>query len=206
MCTRMIPLTYDEAAAALDARENTGAPASRAATSSTPSTTPIPAPRSPPTSWTPMDPSPRSSLPGASRWRTGRAPSSTPASRPRSTSSVAIGSACGQAPSPWAAASCPSARSTSGTAPRLPPARRRENRCAGSAASACRTRAPSSSRACSGRGRLSIVTTAPNVSVAHVHDRMPLILSPGESGVWLGPVFARLADRSAIQLTAEPER
>lgn len=55
-------------------------------------------------------------------------------------------------------------------------------------------------------GQLSIVTTAPNASVAHVHDRMPLVLGPGESGVWLGPDFDRLADCSAIQLTAEPER
>lgn len=55
-------------------------------------------------------------------------------------------------------------------------------------------------------GRLSIVTTTPNASVAPVHDRMPLVLGPGESGIWLGPDFARLADRSAIQLTAEPER
>lgn len=55
-------------------------------------------------------------------------------------------------------------------------------------------------------GRLSIVTTAPNADVAPVHDRMPLALGPGESGVWLGPDFARLADRSGIQLETEPER
>lgn len=55
-------------------------------------------------------------------------------------------------------------------------------------------------------GQLSIVTTAPNVDVAPVHDRMPLVLGPGESGVWLGPEFARLADRSGIQLATEPER
>lgn len=55
-------------------------------------------------------------------------------------------------------------------------------------------------------GQLSIVTTAPNASVAPVHDRMPLVLGPGESGIWLGSDFARLADRSAIQLTAELER
>lgn len=55
-------------------------------------------------------------------------------------------------------------------------------------------------------GQLSIVTTAPNASVAPVHDRMPLVLGPGESGVWLGPDFARLADRSGIQLETEPER
>ena len=52
--------------------------------------------------------------------------------------------------------------------------------------------------------RFSIVTTAPNASVAPVHDRMPLVLGPGESGVWLGPGFAELANRSAIRLTSEP--
>lgn len=55
-------------------------------------------------------------------------------------------------------------------------------------------------------GQLSIVTAAPNADAAPVHDRMPLVLGPGESGVWLGPDFARLADRSAIQLETEPER
>ena len=55
-------------------------------------------------------------------------------------------------------------------------------------------------------GQLSIVTTAPNADIASVHDRMPLVLGPGESGVWLGPEFARLADRSGIQLATEPER
>ncbi|WP_303941993.1 SOS response-associated peptidase family protein [Enorma burkinafasonensis] len=55
-------------------------------------------------------------------------------------------------------------------------------------------------------GRFSIVTTAPNASVAPVHDRMPLVLGPGEMGVWLGPDFARLADRSDIELASEPER
>lgn len=55
-------------------------------------------------------------------------------------------------------------------------------------------------------GRFSIVTTAPNASVVPVHDRMPLVLGPGEMGVWLGPDFARLADRSGIELASEPER
>ncbi len=55
-------------------------------------------------------------------------------------------------------------------------------------------------------GLLSIVTTTPNADVAPVHDRMPLVLGPGESGVWLGPDFARLADRSGIRLAIEPER
>lgn len=55
-------------------------------------------------------------------------------------------------------------------------------------------------------GQLSIITTAPNADVAPVHDRMPLVLGPGESDVWLGPEFARLADRGGIQLATEPER
>ena len=38
--------------------------------------------------------------------------------------------------------------------------------------------------------RFSIVTTAPNASVAPVHDRMPLMLGPGKSNVWLEPGFA----------------
>ena len=53
-------------------------------------------------------------------------------------------------------------------------------------------------------GRFSIVTTDPNVTVGAVHTRMPLVLGPGESSVWLGPGFASLADRSAIDLTREP--
>lgn len=55
-------------------------------------------------------------------------------------------------------------------------------------------------------GRFSIVTTKPNESVAPIHNRMPLVLGPGESGVWLGPDFATLADRSSVPLRAEPER
>ena len=55
-------------------------------------------------------------------------------------------------------------------------------------------------------GQLSVVTTSPNADVAPVHDRMPLVLGPGESSVRLGPEFARLADRSGIQLATEPER
>ena len=52
--------------------------------------------------------------------------------------------------------------------------------------------------------RFSVVTTAPNACVAPVHDRMPLVLGPGESSVWLGPGFATLTNRSAIGLTSEP--
>lgn len=55
-------------------------------------------------------------------------------------------------------------------------------------------------------GRFSVVTTAANASVAPVHERMPLALGPGESGVWLGPGFGTLADRSGVALVAETER
>lgn len=54
-------------------------------------------------------------------------------------------------------------------------------------------------------GLFSVVTTAPNASVSPVHDRMPLVLGPGESGVWLGPHFESLADRSGAKLLSEPE-
>lgn len=53
--------------------------------------------------------------------------------------------------------------------------------------------------------RFSIVTTRPNASVAPIHDRMPLVLGPGESGVWLGPSFERLVGRDGIKLAVEPE-
>ncbi|WP_455137522.1 SOS response-associated peptidase family protein [Thermophilibacter sp.] len=55
-------------------------------------------------------------------------------------------------------------------------------------------------------GRFSIVTTEPNASVAHIHDRMPLVLGPGESSVWLGSDFASLADRSKLQLSSQAEK
>ncbi len=54
-------------------------------------------------------------------------------------------------------------------------------------------------------GRFSVVTTAPNANVAPVHDRMPLVLGPGESSTWLGPDFASLADRSRLRLESKPE-
>lgn len=50
--------------------------------------------------------------------------------------------------------------------------------------------------------RFSIVTTRPNASVAPIHDRMPLVLGPGESSVWLGPDFVTLdrpqSDHSSV--------
>ena len=48
--------------------------------------------------------------------------------------------------------------------------------------------------------RFSIVTTRPNASVAPIHDRMPLVLGPGESSVWLSPDFTKLTDRNLLQL------
>ena len=53
--------------------------------------------------------------------------------------------------------------------------------------------------------RCSIITTEPNASVAPMHSRMPLVLAPGESSIWLGSDFASLADRSRIVLDAEQD-
>ena len=53
--------------------------------------------------------------------------------------------------------------------------------------------------------RFSIVTTRPNASVSPVHDRMPLVLGHGESGVWLGPDFPTLGRRDGISLISRPE-
>lgn len=50
-------------------------------------------------------------------------------------------------------------------------------------------------------GRFSIVTTEPNESVAHIHHRMPLVLSFDEARRWLAGE-ADFADRSAIELNA----
>lgn len=54
-------------------------------------------------------------------------------------------------------------------------------------------------------GRFSIVTTTPNNTMALIHDRMPLVLGPGETSIWLGQNFAMLADRSNLCLLAKPE-
>lgn len=53
--------------------------------------------------------------------------------------------------------------------------------------------------------RFSVVTTRPNASVAPIHNRMPLVLGPGESSVWLGSDFAGLANRSDVDLSSKPE-
>lgn len=51
--------------------------------------------------------------------------------------------------------------------------------------------------------RFSVVTCEPNADVAPFHTRMPVVLGPGESTVWHGEDFARLADRSGMRLIAE---
>ena len=56
--------------------------------------------------------------------------------------------------------------------------------------------------------RLSIVTTEPNAHVAPIHPRMPLALRFEEVPLWLeGDLsdIAELADRSTLQLDAQPE-
>ena len=55
-------------------------------------------------------------------------------------------------------------------------------------------------------GRCSIVTTEPNRWVAPVHNRMPLVMRFQEASLWLGPEWHTLADRSSIELHAQPER
>lgn len=54
-------------------------------------------------------------------------------------------------------------------------------------------------------GRFSVVTTHPNPDMVPIHRRMPLVLGPGESKVWLGPDFERLSDRSGLKLDVTPE-
>ena len=57
-------------------------------------------------------------------------------------------------------------------------------------------------------GRVSVVTTQPNATVAPIHPRMPLFLSFQEAPLWLAGKtadLASLADRSAILLAKTPE-
>lgn len=56
------------------------------------------------------------------------------------------------------------------------------------------------------KGRFSLVTTEPNDVVAPVHNRMPLVLTPGEAKLWLCGMYAPLLDRSSVKLQAAPER
>lgn len=52
----------------------------------------------------------------------------------------------------------------------------------------------------------SVITTAPTTQMSRIHTRMPLVLLPGESRVWLGDDYASLADRLGVELSVEPER
>jgi putative SOS response-associated peptidase YedK len=55
-----------------------------------------------------------------------------------------------------------------------------------------------------------IVTTTPAASIAHLHDRMPVILSPESHGIWLAPdreqseVIDRLLGPTGLDLAASP--
>ena len=51
----------------------------------------------------------------------------------------------------------------------------------------------------------SIVTTAPNATIAPVHDRMPLVLREDEVESWLAGDPMAFADRSTIALDVTPE-
>lgn len=50
----------------------------------------------------------------------------------------------------------------------------------------------------------SMVTTEANADMSPIHPRMPLVLRPNEVPLWLGPNYARLADRSSVRLNAHP--
>lgn len=52
-------------------------------------------------------------------------------------------------------------------------------------------------------GHFTIVTTAPNRWVAPVHDRMPVVLRPGELGRWLDDGDTGLFDRAGVELAAQ---
>lgn len=54
------------------------------------------------------------------------------------------------------------------------------------------------------RDAFSMVTTKANDDMAPIHHRMPLIVRQDELPVWFGPDYKRLADRSQIELEAEP--
>ena len=49
------------------------------------------------------------------------------------------------------------------------------------------------------------VATAPNASVAPVHDRMPLVLGPDEPSIWLGQNFESLAAKERPPLESAEE-
>ena len=52
-------------------------------------------------------------------------------------------------------------------------------------------------------GHFSVMTTTPNAVVGAYHNRMPLVLAPGESQRWLDGDIASLADRSEVALEVQ---
>ncbi|MGI6217401.1 MAG: SOS response-associated peptidase [Coriobacteriales bacterium] len=52
-------------------------------------------------------------------------------------------------------------------------------------------------------GCFSIMTTEPNDVVSQVHNRMPLVLRPGEIEEWLEGDFMSLVDRSNVELVSQ---
>lgn len=54
--------------------------------------------------------------------------------------------------------------------------------------------------------RFSIVSTKPNASVAPIHNRMPLMLGPRKSSVWLDSGFANLTGHSSIVPASSSEQ
>ena len=55
------------------------------------------------------------------------------------------------------------------------------------------------------QNNFSMVTTAPNKDIAPIHNRMPLIIDPGELRRWLFQNFTSLVDRSNIDLKIQKE-
>ena len=53
--------------------------------------------------------------------------------------------------------------------------------------------------------RYSVVTCAPDEQMAPIHDRMPLVLTPEEARLWLGPRYVELADHPRERLVVQPE-
>lgn len=52
--------------------------------------------------------------------------------------------------------------------------------------------------------RFSMMTTDANADMAPIHHRMPLIVRQEELPIWLGPDYAKLANRSSVRLEVEP--
>ena len=205
MCVRMCPLTVEEAQAVLDARATPGGarnPLHRA---------PRPPARRPPGQH-------RARLRPRGRWPRRRAPHvGFPARRqaqrrlqhahrvrpraaaPGQTRHVGQGHSGGPLPRPRARL-LRGTHDRKGSRARGPAGPYAASTCSASPAPG-RSCSPPCARATGSRSS----PPGPNASVAPIHDRMPLVLGPGESNVWLGPDFAELANRSALVLASDPE-